>query len=112
MKIIGLTGGIGSGKSTVLQLFQELGMTTYVADTEAKKLMNTDKEIIDQLLDLFGKEAYVQGVLNNSYIASVVFNNKENLEALNALVHPRLHEHFKNFIKNKNSFLFRSTNIR
>ncbi len=103
MKIIGLTGGIGSGKSTVLQLFQELGMTAYVADTEAKKLMNTDKILINQLLDLFGKEAYVQGVLNSSYIASVVFNNKENLEALNALVHPRLHEHFGNFIKNSNA---------
>ncbi len=103
MKIIGLTGGIGSGKSTVLQLFQELGMATYVADTEAKKIMNTDKKLISQLLDLFGKKAYVQGVLNNSYIASVVFNNKEKLEALNALVHPRLHEHFNNFIKNSDA---------
>ena len=99
MKIIGLTGGIGSGKSTVLQLFQELGVVTYDADNEAKKLMNSDKELINQLKSLFGRKAYKQGVLDNLYIASLVFNDKEKLEALNAAVHPKLHEHFKCFVK-------------
>lgn len=103
MKIIGLTGGIGSGKSTVLQLFQELGMATYVADDEAKKLMNTDKVLAKQLRDLFGEKAYVHGVLDNFYIASLVFNNKDKLDALNALVHPRLLMHFKNFVAKSNA---------
>ena len=103
MKIIGLTGGIGSGKSTVLQLFQELGVATYVADIEAKKIMNSDKELINQLISLFGKKAYNQGVLDNLYVASLVFNDKEKLEALNATVHPKLHEHFKWFVKKSNA---------
>jgi len=103
VKIIGLTGGIGSGKSTVLQLFQELGVATFVADIEAKKLMNSDKELINQLISLFGKKAYKQDVLDNLYIASVVFNDKEKLEALNAVVHPKLHEHFKSFVKKTNA---------
>ena len=91
MKIIGLTGGIGSGKSTVLQLFQELGIATYVADLEAKRLMNSDKELISQIINLFGEKAYVNGILDNLYIASLVFNDKEKLDALNAVVHPKLH---------------------
>jgi dephospho-CoA kinase len=99
VKIIGLTGGIGSGKSTVLKLFQELGMATYVADLEAKKLMNSDKELVSQLIHLFGEKAYFNGVLDTLYIASLVFNDKEKLQALNTLVHPKLHEHFKNFVQ-------------
>jgi len=99
VKIIGLTGGIGSGKSTVLQLFQELGVTIYVADLEAKKLMNSDKELISGLISLFGEKAYVNGVLDNLYITSLVFRDKEKLEALNSLVHPKLHDHFKNFVQ-------------
>jgi dephospho-CoA kinase len=103
VKIIGLTGGMGSGKSTVLQFFQELGVATYNADIEAKKLMNSDKELINRLISLFGKKAYNKGVLDNSYIASLVFNDTDKLEALNAAVHPKLHEHFKGFVKKSNA---------
>jgi dephospho-CoA kinase len=99
MKIIGLTGGIGSGKSTVLALFKALGAVTYVADTEAKKLMNTDDELKNQIIKLFGEKAYEQGELNRTYISSVVFNNEEKLNALNALVHPKVREDFHHFIK-------------
>ena len=98
MKIIGLTGGIGSGKSTVLEFLQGYGMDVYVADVEAKKLMNTDRELIDQVLNLFGNQSYKDGKLNRSYISSIVFNDKDKLEALNKLVHPKVHAHFKDFI--------------
>jgi len=99
MKIIGLTGGIGSGKSTVLQLFSNLGATVYVADVEAKKLMNTNKELIKQLIALLGSKAYINNKLNKKYIASIVFKDKEKLKGLNKLVHPKVHEHFTEFVK-------------
>ena len=105
MKIIGLTGGIGSGKSTVLSIFKDLGAATYVADSEAKKLMNCDEELKNQILKLFGEQAYVEGTLNSTYIASFVFSNKEKLNALNALVHPKVHEDFQQFIKKINAGL-------
>ena len=100
MKIVGLTGGIGSGKSTVLALFKALGAVTYVADIEAKKLMNTDDELRKQIVKLFGENAYEHGELNRTYISSVVFNNETKLNALNALVHPKVRDHFQYFIKN------------
>lgn len=100
MKIIGLTGGIGSGKSTVLQLFQELGIATYIADIEAKKLMNTNIELIKQIKAIFGEKAYLNKELNRNYIAEIVFKDKDKLEILNKLVHPKVQENFKEFIKN------------
>jgi len=99
MIIIGLTGGIGSGKSTVLALFKALGAVTYVADIEAKKLMNTDDELKNQIIKLFGEKAYENGELNRTYISSIVFSNEEKLNALNALVHPKVREDFQHFIK-------------
>ena len=99
MKIIGLTGGIGSGKSTFLALFKAMGAVTYVADIAAKKLMNSDQELRKQLVELFGEQAYENGKLNSAFIASVVFNNAEKLNALNKLVHPKVREDFQQFIK-------------
>ncbi|WP_457615623.1 dephospho-CoA kinase [Lutibacter sp.] len=103
MKIVGLTGGIGSGKTTVLKMFQQLGASVYIADAEAKKLMHTNKKLMQEITDLFGKEAYINNKLNKQYIANVVFNNKEKLEELNKLVHPKVREHFFEFVKNSNS---------
>ena len=99
MKIVGLTGGIGSGKSTVLEMFNKLGAEIFVADIEAKKLMNTNKELINEIKQLFGENAYLNNKLNRGFIASVVFTNKEKLAVLNKLVHPKVGEHFKYFIK-------------
>ncbi|MDO9137722.1 MAG: dephospho-CoA kinase [Lutibacter sp.] len=99
MIIIGLTGGIGSGKSTVLALFKALGAVTYVADIEAKKLMNADDGLKNQIIKLFGEKAYEKGALNRTYISSVVFNNEEKLNALYAMVHPKVREDFHHFIK-------------
>ena len=85
---VGITGGIGSGKSTVAKVFNVLGIPIYYADDAAKKLMNEDVSIREQLQQLFGKETYVDGKLNRKYLAGLVFNNEEKLAQLNAIVHP------------------------
>lgn len=85
---IGLTGGIGSGKSTVAKVFEVFGIPVYKADDEAKKLMATNPELIEKIKALFSNEAYINGQLNTAYISSQVFNNKEKLTMLNSLVHP------------------------
>lgn len=99
MKVIGLTGGIGSGKSTVLRYFEELGVETFIADEEAKKLMNSNAVLIGEIKTLFGNQAYENGELNRGFIASIVFKDKEKLEALNNLVHPIVRQHFQQMIK-------------
>lgn len=89
MKLIGLTGGIGSGKSTVAAIFSTLGIPVYVADTAGKALMQHDPEVKAQLIALLGKEAYMDdGNLNSKWIASQVFPNPALLDQLNAIVHP------------------------
>ena len=94
MKVLGLTGGIGSGKTTVANIFRELGVPVYIADDEAKKLMNSDAKLKKEIIVLFGDEAYQNGILNRKYIANRVFGNKELLERLNAIVHPAVGKDF------------------
>jgi dephospho-CoA kinase len=84
---IGLTGGIGSGKSTVAKIFEALDIPVYYADKAAKMLMNEDDEIKTEITKHFGKESYTEGQLNRSYIASIVFNDKEKLDLLNFITH-------------------------
>ncbi len=85
---VGLTGGIGSGKSTVAKIFEVLGIPVYYADDAAKRLMNEDEELKKSIITHFGKESYINDQLNRPYIASLVFNNKEKLDLLNFLTHP------------------------
>ncbi len=86
---VGITGGIGSGKTTVCGIFSTLGIPVYYADTRAKELMNSDPELKNQIIKLFGKEAYLpEGGLNTKHIASKAFTDKTLLQQLNALVHP------------------------
>jgi dephospho-CoA kinase len=84
----GITGGIGSGKSIVANLFSLMGVPVYNADTSAKRLMQEDPDIKKQIRDLFGNEAYQNGQLNTSFLSSAVFSNPEKLEQLNKIVHP------------------------
>jgi len=88
MKKIGLTGGIGSGKTMVAKLFETLGIPVYYADDAARRLMNHDPELKLQLLSHFGEAVYKNGLLDRSYLASIVFNDQEKLELLNSLIHP------------------------
>ncbi|MCA0397419.1 MAG: dephospho-CoA kinase [Bacteroidetes bacterium] len=85
---IGITGGIGSGKSVVARVFENLGIPVYNADNTAKMLMETDVSLVEKITRLFGPAAYTDQRLNRSYIAAQVFNNQEKLDALNAIVHP------------------------
>ncbi|MCB0521637.1 MAG: dephospho-CoA kinase [Saprospiraceae bacterium] len=86
---IGITGGIGSGKTTVSKIFEILGIPVYYADNRAKSIMEQEGEVKNRINRLFGKEAYFQnGGLNRKYIAGVVFQDKTKLEKLNAIVHP------------------------
>ncbi|MFD2586824.1 dephospho-CoA kinase [Croceitalea marina] len=95
--IVGLTGGIGSGKSTIAKLFKELGVPIYDSDKEAKNLMNTSKPIRDSLIKLLGKKAYKGKVLNRDYISGKVFKDDNLLSQLNAIVHPKVKKHFKDW---------------
>lgn len=85
---IGLTGGMGSGKTIVAKIFAELGVPVYYADEAAKKLLNEHEWLKESVIRHFGKETYTDGNLNRRFLASKVFNDPKKLELLNALVHP------------------------
>ena len=85
---IGLTGGIGSGKTTVAKIFELLGIPVYYADDAAKRIMNEDEELKTTIQKRFGKETYINGELNRSYLSAKVFTDTFQLEILNSLVHP------------------------
>jgi dephospho-CoA kinase len=85
---IGLTGGIGSGKSTVAKVFGVLGIPVFNADQEARRIMEEDESLIAAIKKEFGEEAYINQKLNRKYIAEIVFNDSYRLEKLNALTHP------------------------
>ena len=85
---VGLTGGIGSGKSTVAKIFEILGIPVYYADDAAKNLMTSDPDLKAQIQKIFGVEAYAGNKLNRTLIASIVFNDPQKLDLLNSIVHP------------------------
>lgn len=92
---IGVTGGIGSGKTTVCRIFETLGIPVFYADTVAKEIMVTDPVLVAGVTDAFGMESYFKdGNLNKQHIAGIVFNNAAELEKLNALVHPAVFRAF------------------
>lgn len=103
MKVVGLTGGIGSGKTTVANFFAELGIPVYIADLEAKKLQNESETVRAQITALFGPEAYNDGILNRKFISGKVFGDPEKLEALNNIVHPQVALHFDRWKENQQS---------
>jgi dephospho-CoA kinase len=100
---IGLTGGIGSGKTTVARVFELLDIPVYYADDAAKKLMQTNESLKKKIIALFGEQSYRDGELNRKHLASIVFNDKTKLDQLNALTHPATIEDAEEWIKKQNS---------
>jgi dephospho-CoA kinase len=93
---VGITGGIGSGKSTVCRVFSVLGIPVFHADLQAGKLQNEDSQIVKELTEIFGPEIYsAEGLLNRKMLASIVFSNRGLLEKLNGIIHPAVHREFE-----------------
>lgn len=100
--IIGLTGGIGSGKSTIAKELAKRGFVIYDCDREAKRIIAEDKEVQQAIIELLGQEAFIEGVYNTSYVAQQVFENPELLKQLNGIVHPKVKE---DIVKQKPDFV-------
>jgi dephospho-CoA kinase len=98
-KIIGLTGGIGSGKTTIANEFLSLGVPVYIADDEARKLMQSP-EVINAIRAVFGSAVFEKDILNREKLAEIVFSNPEKLEQLNGIVHPAVKKHFDEWVVN------------
>jgi dephospho-CoA kinase len=96
---IGITGGIGSGKSTVSKVFEVLGIPVYYADIEAKKIMVENETVIRKIKECFGEQSYVDAALNRKYLSTIVFNNPAKLELLNSIVHPVTLQHAEEWMQ-------------
>ncbi|GAB4497814.1 MAG: dephospho-CoA kinase [Saprospiraceae bacterium] len=95
---VGITGGIGSGKTTVCQIFESLGIPVYYADDWAKWLISNDEALKKGIVEIFGNKAYTEaGAYNRPFVAKIVFENKAKLAALNALVHPAVERHSRDW---------------
>jgi len=98
IKILGLTGGIGSGKTTVAKMFEALGVPVYNADQSAKMLMQSSQDLKDKIKQLLGEDAYTENRLNKAFISEKIFNNKALLSQINALVHPEVARDFNSWL--------------
>lgn len=103
MRKIGLTGGIGSGKSTICQVFASLGIAIYNSDQQAKRIINQDPEVISKISELFGTNIYSDAQLDRAMMASIVFNDTEKLALLNQIVHPAVLKDFTLWAEQQNS---------
>ena len=100
---VGLTGGIGSGKTTISNMFKELGVPVYIADDAGKKLMDTSAEIREQIIRLLGDESYNNNKPNRSFIAAKVFRDKNLLKDLNSIIHPAVAKDFNKWLSVQSS---------
>lgn len=95
---VGVTGGIGSGKSMVCRILETLGIPVYYADDRGKALLVESEDVVKKVIDLFGQESYIEGNLNRSFLAEKVFSDSAELEKLNAVVHPAVAQDFARFL--------------
>ena len=103
MKKIGLTGGIGSGKSTIAEVFKILNIPVYNSDDRAKALMNENPLLIKEISNIFGSHIYQNGALNRAELGAIVFKNPELLQQLNAVVHPAVGADFNSWCASQNT---------
>lgn len=110
-RIIGITGGIGSGKSTVSKFIEELGFPVYDSDFWAKELVNVDENLKSRIIELLGEESYDEhGKYNRKFVAEKVFDHQELLLKLNQIIHPAVKIHFENWVNAQNAeFVFKET---
>ena len=99
MKVVGITGGIGSGKTTTCKIFEQLGVPVYYADLRAKNLMLHNEKLRSRIKQAFGEKAYSNGDLNREYLAKEVFGSKDKLFVLNGLVHPAVADDFEAWLE-------------
>lgn len=99
---IGLTGGIGSGKTTVAKMFKDLGIPVFIADTEAKKILD-NPDVSSEVAKTFNLSLNPEGLLYKPDLASIVFSDQKALEKLNSIIHPKVHERFKDWLKEQNT---------
>lgn len=102
---IGITGGIGSGKSTVAKVLESMGYPVFYSDQVAKELMSSDRSLQSEIISHFGDDAYMNGQLNRAYLAERIFNNPTDKSVLNELVHPRVRAEFAAFAQSSQSKL-------
>ena len=102
-KIIGITGGIGSGKSIIGHILTTMGYPVYYSDQEAKWVMNNDPELRKDLIAVFGEEAYLNNELNRPFLAEKIFTSPELKEKINQIVHPKVRKRFSDFVANSSS---------
>lgn len=109
-RIIGLTGGIGAGKTTVAKFIEEMGYPVYNSDIAAKRIVDENKDLQLKIIDLLGNEAYQKGIYQTKYVADKIFGNDELLLQLNSIIHPAVKLDFENWVKNqKTEFVFKET---
>src|SRR5690606_24118699 len=98
---VGLSGGIGSGKTYASRIFQNLGIAVYEADSRAKILMNTNQQLIDEITQLMGKQAYADGVLQTKYIAQQIFSTPQLKTQVEHIVHPAVYHDYDMWVANQ-----------
>ena len=110
-KIIGLTGGIGSGKSMVAKFIEEMGFPVYYSDVRAKEIVNDDELLKKGIIELLGEKAYDEnGFYDRKYVAEIVFNDEELLQKLNGMIHPAVKYDFEKWVGNQTTeFVFKET---
>ncbi len=102
---LGVTGGIGSGKSVICAVLSTLGIPVYNADDESKKLLETNPDVVVAVTSLLGKDSYLpDGKADRPFIANVVFNHPEKLQKLNSILHPAVQSHYRDWVASNTSF--------
>ena len=103
MKKVAVTGGIGTGKTTVSNLFEKIGIPVFNSDKIAKELMHNDKQLKSDIIKAFGDESYINNELNRAYLSDIVFNDETLLDKINSIVHPQVTKEFNQWLLNQKS---------